>query len=107
MLTPQHRATCLSTEGVIDDQTQSSLPVAGGSAIAMIDPEPAKLIRLERPVFELVADRFRNLVDQLDLDPAILAGLLAQLSTSGPDLAAFNKALSTDGIGMAIDKSKG
>ncbi len=33
MLTPQNRATYLSTSGVINDQTQSSLPLAGGSAI--------------------------------------------------------------------------
>lgn len=107
MLTPQHRATYLSSEGVINDQTQSSLPVAGGSAIAMIDPEPARLIRPERPVFELDAERFRNFVDQFEFDPAILAGLLAQVSTNGSDLAAFNKALAAEGIGIALNKSKG
>jgi hypothetical protein len=108
MLTPQHRATYLSPAGVINDQTQSSLPVAGGSAIALVDPEPPRLtlFPVQPPIFTFDPDRFKTLVDQFELDPSILAGLLAQAANGAMDLTAFNKALAAEGIPMAIENRK-
>lgn len=108
MLTPQHRATYLGANGVINDQTQSSLPVAGGSAIVQIDPEPGRIIVFDPPgsIFDLDPDRFKDLLDKVQLDANALAGMLAQAANGNLDLPAFNKALAAQGIGIALEKRK-
>ncbi len=109
MLTPQHRATYIGASGVINDQTQSSLPVTGGSAIVKIDPEPGRIIVFDPPggLFDFDPDRFRDVLDQVQLDANSLAGMLAQAANGNLDLPAFNKALAAQGIGIALEKRKG
>jgi len=108
MVTPQHRATYLSGTGVINDQTQSSLPVAGGSAVLHVPPEPGNIIVFDPPgnKFEFDPDRFAGLIEALDLDANALAGMLAQAANGNLDLSAFNKALAAEGIGLALEKRK-
>jgi hypothetical protein len=108
MVTPQHRATYLSATGVINDQTQSSLPVAGGSAILHIPPEPGNVIVFEPPGgrFDFDPGRFADLIATFDLDANALAGMLAQAANGNFDLSAFNKALAAEGIGLALEKRK-
>jgi hypothetical protein len=108
MLTPQHRATYLGTGGVINDQTQSSLPVAGGSAIIHLPPEPGGPLVYDPPggVFQFDPDRFKLVLDRVDLDANALAGMLAQVAGGGLDIPAFNKAMAAEGIGLALEKRK-
>jgi hypothetical protein len=108
MLTPQHRATYIGAGGVINDQTQSSLPVAGGSAIASVDAEQGNIIVFEPPggLFEFDPERFKDILDQVQLDSSTLAGMLAQAANGTLDLGGFNKALAAAGIGIALEKRK-
>ena len=104
MVTPQHRASYLGANGAINDQTQSSLPVAGGSAIVHLPPEPPRFVF--EPPFTFDTDLFREINGWFDLDASVLAGMLAQAAGGNLDLTAFNKALAAEGIGLALEKRK-
>ncbi|MGF1658969.1 MAG: hypothetical protein ACFCUS_06040 [Rubrimonas sp.] len=101
LLTPQHRATFLDAGGAITDQIQTSLPVAGGAAIAALPPEPGGFIVFDSLVTpELFAPQIEG------LSPAergaMLTGLLAGVSEAG-ELADLNKELAPE-IGLAIER---
>jgi hypothetical protein len=105
LLSAQNRATYLRTDGSINSQTQSSLPLASGSALTTIPAE--KGLQLEVPFdrFDLELDLNRLPLD-LDLDrvPVMLAEMLAVAAASGVDTKAFNAALKEAGIGMALER---
>lgn len=108
LLTPQNRTTFFTAAGVISDQTQASLPLAGGNAVALLPPEPGGPVIL--PPF--LGARQPFIVAQLtellpDLSPTeLLAGLLAQLDPATTDFAPFNRALADAGIGVALERRK-
>lgn len=104
LLTPQNRATYFKADGSISDQTQASLPLAQGSAAAEIIAEPGRLVAGPIKVDEILKR------PDLPFDGAdraeMLAMLLASIDPETDDVAAFNKALSAAGIGMAIEMRK-
>lgn len=105
LVTPQNRATYLDTDGKITDQTQSSVPTGGGSAIIELEPEAR--ITLD-PVFvdpgfiDRVADFDFRRID--GLGEADLAGMIAVAEASNLDLERFNKALKKAGVDMRLQR---
>lgn len=108
LLTPQNRTTFFTAAGAISDQTQASLPLAGGSAVASLTPEPGGPIVLTPIPFERPPLVFPRLLELLpDIAPAeLLAALLAQVDPAGADLAPFNRALGEAGIGVTVERRK-
>lgn len=108
LLTPQNRTTYFTAAGAISDQTQASLPLAGGSAIATLPPEPGGPIVLTPIPFErppLILPRLQDLLP--DIDPAqLLAALLAQVDPTQADFAPFNRALAEAGVAVALQAVK-
>lgn len=101
MLTPQHRATFLTAAGAISDQIQTSLPVAGGGAVASLQPEPGGFLVFDSVVTpELFAPQIEALAPAER--GAMLSALLAGATEAG-ELAALNKALGPD-IGLAVER---
>ncbi len=107
LLTPQNRTTYFTAAGVISDQTQASLPLAGGSAIASLPPEPGGPI-VFTPVPVQITPMLPKLFELMpDIDPAqLLAGLLAQIDPARADFATFNRALAEAGVAVALEKRK-
>jgi hypothetical protein len=103
LLTPQNRATYLSASGVINDQTQSSLPTASGGALAEVQPETGFILN---PA--VIATRMQEFgeIDRLDFDERDLAMMLAALPASGVDFKEVNAVLKEAGIGMALENRK-
>lgn len=103
LLTPQNRATYLSASGVINDQTQSSLPTASGGALTKITPETGLFLNPN-----LVAKGLSQIdgIETLDFDERDLATMLAALPASGVDFKEINAALKDAGIGMALESRK-
>ncbi|MFM2391777.1 MAG: hypothetical protein RLZZ437_3332 [Pseudomonadota bacterium] len=107
LLTPQNR-TSFVRAGVIEDQTQASLPLATGAAQVMIDAEPGLFL----PVNDFVIDRDRlqRVLDGLPIEPVeraeTLAGLLAEISTDKDAMGLLNKAMAAADIGVAIERRK-
>ena len=101
--TPQNRATYLSASGVINDQTQSSLPTASGGALAEVQPETGFILN---PA--VIATRMQEFgeIDRLDFDERDLAMMLAALPASGVDFKEVNAVLKEAGIGMALENRK-
>lgn len=108
LLTPQNRSTYLTAAGVISDQTQASLPLAGGNAIASLPPEPGGPIILSPfPTVTPRLDLGRFFEAMPDLDPSdLIAALLGQLDTGKTDFAAYNRALADAGIHVTLDRRK-
>lgn len=102
LLTPQNRATYFRNGTTIESQTQSSLPLASGSALNEIPAEGFPFVSgiLERPL------EIAKLAEVLDLDemPERLAELMAVAAASEIDLKLFNAALKEAGIGMALER---
>lgn len=103
LLTPQNRATYLDASGVINDQTQSSLPTASGGALAEITPESGFVFKPP-----LIAEGLKEIpnLDSLDLSERDVATMLAVLPASGVDFKDINAALKEAGIGMALESRK-
>lgn len=103
LLTPQNRATYLDASGVINDQTQSSLPTASGAALAEVEPETGFILN---PA--VIATRMQEIgeIDRLDFDERDLAMMLAALPASGVDFKEVNAVLKEAGIGMALENRK-
>jgi hypothetical protein len=103
LLTPQNRATYFRDGATIESQTQSSLPLASGSALNTVEAE-------RRPILEVPFDRFDLDLDRLPLDvdldrlPVMLAELMAVAAASEVETKAFNAALKEAGIGMALER---
>ncbi|PWK61179.1 hypothetical protein [Roseicyclus mahoneyensis] len=104
LLTPQNRATYFRDGKTIESQTQSSLPLASGSALNEVPAE-------RRPFLELAIDPKRKfdlgrLLREIDIDlvPDLLADLMVLAQASGIDTKAFNSALKDAGIGMALER---
>lgn len=103
LLTPQNRATYLDSSGVINDQTQSSLPTGSGAALAEIAPESGFIFN---PALIATSMREFGEIDMLDFDERDLAMMLASLPASGLDFKEVNAALKEAGIGMALETRK-
>lgn len=103
LLTPQNRATYLDASGVINDQTQSSLPTASGAALAEVEPESGFIFNPG-----LIATSLKTMgeIDTLDIDEAEIAMMLAALPASGVDFKDINALLKEAGIGMALENRK-
>ncbi|WP_292290993.1 hypothetical protein [Marivita sp.] len=103
LLTPQNRATYLDSTGVINDQTQSSLPTGSGAALAEIEPETGFFFNPG-----LIATQLKEIgeIDNFDFDERDLAMMLAALPASGVDFKDVNAVLKDAGIGMALESRK-
>lgn len=104
LLTPQNRATYFRDGKTIESQTQSSLPLASGSALNEVPAE-------RRPMLDPVFDPKRvfdlgRLLREVDIDllPEMLADLMVVAAATGIDTKAFNAALKEAGIGMALER---
>ena len=110
LLTPQNRTTYFTAAGAISDQTQASLPLAGGSAIASLAPEPGgPLVLTPLPgTVSPITPMLPRLIELMpDIDPTqLLAGLMAQIDPATTDFAPFNRALAEAGIGVALERRK-
>lgn len=103
MLTPQNRTTYFSATGVITDQTQASLPLASGSAINAVPPEPGFFF--PRPF--AVADLLPSSLDQMRAPTLpMLAAMLAMMDADGGDMAGFNDSLAKAGVGITLERRK-
>jgi hypothetical protein len=103
MLTPQNRAQYLGADGAISAQTQSSVPVAGGGALNLIEASQG-FFPLFPAEFDLAASMKATATDEPD--PLMLATMLAKSHAAGMDLGKFNKALKKSGVGLAIETRK-
>lgn len=103
LLTPQNRATYLDSSGVINDQTQSSLPTASGGALAEVTPSSGLVVLpgVLRKELAGLGD-----IDAVNLNEADLALMLASLPASGIEFSEVNAILKEAGIGMALENRK-
>jgi hypothetical protein len=103
LLSPQNRASYLDASGVINDQTQSSLPTASGAALAEIEPDTGFILN---PA--VIATRMKEIgeIERLDFDEGDIAMMLAALPASGVDFKEINAVLKDAGIGMALENRK-
>lgn len=107
MLTPQNRATYFSAAGAITDQTQASLPLAGGSALVELPPDQPFIFTPVLGNVSLSDTNFtERLLDSFGADGMMQAvtTVLATLAADGTDLASFNKSLAKLGVGLAVEK---
>ncbi len=107
MLTPQFRATYLSAAGVINDQTQSSVPTASGRAVNDLPPDPPFVISL--PNLSLAESRVAVTPEsmmQAEPSAELLAALLAQIKASAHELDAFNATLAEAGVDLGLSPRK-
>jgi hypothetical protein len=103
LLTPQNRATYFRDGATIESQTQSSLPLASGSALNTVEAERRLLLEVPNNRFEFDPDRLPLEFD-FDLVPGMLAELMAVAAASEIETKAFNAALKEAGIGMALER---
>lgn len=108
LLTPQHRATFFSSTGAITNQVQATLPLATGAARTLVPPEPGGPFILQPlPALDAVAELGATLEAMpLELRPAMLTTLLAQVDADQSDLRGFNEALARAQVPLAIERSK-
>lgn len=103
LISAQNRATYFRTDGTINSQTQSSLPLASGSSMTSVEAEKPPVLKLPTEVFPIGSD-FSDLELDLDRLPTRLAELMAIAAASDVDTKAFNIALKEAGIGMALER---
>ena len=101
LLTPQHRATYLSTDGAINDQTQSSIPLASGTGALDVPPQSPFLIG-KPGAFDL--DRIRPALEQVELDDSLIVGLVSQIEAQQDGLDAFNTLMAKAGLGLELSR---
>lgn len=81
LLTPQYRASYLDADGAISDQTQATVPLAGGAGVVEIEPDrPFAKIPFEEFVPRLPV----GLIEELDEreKSALLAALLGAIDAA-------------------------
>jgi hypothetical protein len=103
MLTPQNRATYLSEGGAINDQTQSSLPLAGCSAVVEVPSDKAINI-FDTPID--VVDRIPDsILDQLMFvdGPAMIEELMSAVAEQPDGVEKFNAILAKKGVKLALE----
>lgn len=105
MLTPQNRATYLTSAGAINDQTQSSVPLASGMAVNEIEPDKPKRPVLDRPEVDL------ELIRDLELEIAtgrsgadLIAGLMAEVAEDPGGAERLNAVMADAGIRLAVER---
>jgi hypothetical protein len=107
LLTPQNRTSYVRA-GVIQDQTQASLPLAMGAAQMAIPADPGLFILATDFVFD--RDRLQGMLEGLPIEPAMraemLAGLLAEIGPDKEAISMLNKAMADAGLGMAVERRK-
>ncbi len=103
LLTPQNRTTYFSATGAITDQTQASLPLASGTAVNTLPPEPGFIFPGAFDLDALAALEVERVVPQMT--PAMLGGMLAMIDPKA-DLAAFNASLKEAGVPLAVTYRK-
>jgi hypothetical protein len=101
LLTPQNRTTYFSASGTITDQTQASLPLASGTAVNSLPPEPGRFFPGAFEIDRLATLELERLMPVPT--PAMLAGMLAMVDASG-DLAGFNASLKRAGVNLALEQ---
>ena len=103
LLTAQNRAAYLDAAGQITDQTQSSVPLAAGQAVAEIPPEPGT--RLRTPITDIPDVDFAPLLDGLDgrgSATALLMSLLGRIDPGKGEVEAINRMLGDAGAPMGL-----
>ena len=100
MLTPQNRATYLSPTGEINDQTQSSVPVASGKALNLLEPLPGILFP-DRD-FDLDLELTNNLIGSTRPSPEALTAMIAQVGDDPKRLLAVNEMLAKAGLSVGL-----
>lgn len=103
LLSAQNRATYFRTDGTINSQTQSSVPLASGGSMSTVEAETGLILEVPFDRFPIELDR---IAPDLDLDrlPIMLAELMAVAAASGVDTKSFNAALKEAGVGMALER---
>lgn len=103
LLTAQNRATFFSATNAITDQIQTSLPLASGTAVNLLDPEPGGPIVFS-PV-ELSESKLflRDALGSIEASSSeILAALLSGFDPGSSQLKQFNASLVKAQIPFAI-----
>ncbi len=103
LLTPQSRATFFSATNAITDQIQATLPLASGSALNSLDPEPGGPL-VFTPFTPLESKLFiRDALTRIDAAPSdVLATLLSGFDPNATTLAAYNASLAQAQIPFSI-----
>ena len=97
LLTPQHRATYFAADGAINDQTQSSIPLASGAGALEVPPQSPIIIGKPGD-FDL--DRIRP----IELDDSLIVGLLAQVEAQDDGMDAFNRLMAKAGLEVELGR---
>ncbi|WP_404368436.1 hypothetical protein AB5I39_14765 [Sphingomonas sp. MMS24-J45] len=101
MLTPQNRATYFAPGGAINDQTQSSLPLAGGSAVVDV-PSDTPITIFDATDIVLVPNK--GFVPEVLVDGLTLIEELMVAVAEAPDgVAKVNAVLAKKGMKLALD----
>ncbi len=99
MLTPQNRATYFSPGGAINDQTQSSLPLAGGSAVVDVPSDTPV-----NPFDDFVVGPITG----LDLEPfltgrTLIEELMMAVAEQPDGVSKFNAILANKGMKLSLE----
>lgn len=105
MLTPQNRATYLTTTGAISDQTQSSVPVASGMAVNALPPETG-FVLAPSPVRELDMATVNNLMTSTQPSPEMLTAMMAQVGDDPDAIKGLNAMLAKAGLNVELGVSR-
>jgi hypothetical protein len=99
LLTPQHRASYFDANRVITDQTQSSLPLAGGSATVAVPPGQGPVV-----LSNLVVAKLAEMDPETAIRPEVMMASLAMLGDG--DLGPVNDVLEKAGISLTLSRPK-
>lgn len=105
LLTPQNRATYIAADGAIANQTQASLPLAGGQGTVQVPPGAVFPLDLEPGTAQERLARANELLTATpeELRPALLATLLAEARAGGfGSLDALNQRLEDLGVDLSL-----
>jgi hypothetical protein len=99
MLTPQNRATYFSAGGAINDQTQSSLPLVGGSAVVDVPSDTPK-----SPFDDVVVGPFTEIeLAPFVNGPTLIEELMLAVADDPEGVAKFNAILAKKGVKLALE----
>jgi len=105
LLTPQNRATYIAADGTIANQTQASLPLAGGQGTVEVPPGSVFPLDLEPGTAQERLTRANEMLTATpeELRPALLATLLAEARAGGfGSLDALNRRLEDLGVDLSL-----
>ena len=105
LLTPQNRATYIAADGTIANQTQASLPLAGGQGTVDVPPGSVFPLDLEPGTAQERLTRANEMLTATpeELRPALLATLLAEARAGGfGSLDALNRRLEDLGVDLSL-----